>query len=172
MAAPPSWGVARLGGIGTASRVVSGKGSVSPATLARVKQAIDELGFRPSHAARAAVRLEPVDRGSTSRSSAAPSTPDPAVDRHRIARRRPAHGCGVRRRPGRRPPPGHRRHRVPDGARLRRPDCDDQRAAGGRHRRARRAPEPADGAQPRLCQHSRPVLHGRPCARRAAGRAR
>ena len=40
-------------GLGTASRVVSGKGSVSPATLARVKKAIDELGFRPSHAARA-----------------------------------------------------------------------------------------------------------------------
>jgi LacI family transcriptional regulator len=47
--------VAKLAGVGlgTASRVVSGKGSVSPATLARVKQAIDELGFRPSHAARA-----------------------------------------------------------------------------------------------------------------------
>jgi LacI family transcriptional regulator len=47
--------VARLAGVGlgTASRVVSGKGSVSPATLARVKQAIEELGFRPSHAARA-----------------------------------------------------------------------------------------------------------------------
>ena len=46
--------VARLAGVGlgTASRVVSGKGSVSPATLARVKKAIDELGFRPSHAAR------------------------------------------------------------------------------------------------------------------------
>lgn len=47
--------VARLAGVGlgTASRVVSGKGSVSPATLAKVKAAIDELGFRPSHAARA-----------------------------------------------------------------------------------------------------------------------
>ncbi len=47
--------VARLAGVGlgTASRVVSGKGSVSPATLVRVKKAIDELGFRPSHAARA-----------------------------------------------------------------------------------------------------------------------
>lgn len=46
--------VAKLAGVGlgTASRVVSGKGSVSPATLAKVKQAIDELGFRPSHAAR------------------------------------------------------------------------------------------------------------------------
>lgn len=47
--------VARLAGVGlgTASRVVSGKGAVSPATLARVQKAIDELGFRPSHAARA-----------------------------------------------------------------------------------------------------------------------
>jgi LacI family transcriptional regulator len=47
--------VAKLAGVGlgTASRVVSGKGSVSPATLERVKKAIDELGFRPSHAARA-----------------------------------------------------------------------------------------------------------------------
>nr|WP_154382813.1 substrate-binding domain-containing protein [Duganella guangzhouensis] len=39
-------------GLGTASRVVSGKGSVAPATLAKVRAAIDELGFRPSHAAR------------------------------------------------------------------------------------------------------------------------
>lgn len=47
--------VAKLAGVGlgTASRVVSGKGSVSPATLARVRQAIEELSFRPSHAARA-----------------------------------------------------------------------------------------------------------------------
>ena len=46
--------VARLAGVGlgTASRVVSGKGSVSPATMARVRKAIDELGFRPSMAAR------------------------------------------------------------------------------------------------------------------------
>jgi LacI family transcriptional regulator len=46
--------VARLAGVGlgTASRVVSGKGSVSPATLAKVRAAIAELGFRPSHAAR------------------------------------------------------------------------------------------------------------------------
>ncbi|WP_373990320.1 LacI family DNA-binding transcriptional regulator [Duganella sp. BuS-21] len=46
--------VARLAGVGlgTASRVVSGKGSVSPATLVKVRAAIDELGFRPSHAAR------------------------------------------------------------------------------------------------------------------------
>jgi LacI family transcriptional regulator len=47
--------VARLAGVGlgTASRVVSGKGSVSPATMARVRKAIEELDFRPSHAARA-----------------------------------------------------------------------------------------------------------------------
>jgi LacI family transcriptional regulator len=46
--------VARLAGVGlgTASRVVSGKGSVSPATLVKVRAAIDQLGFRPSHAAR------------------------------------------------------------------------------------------------------------------------
>ena len=47
--------VARLAGVGlgTASRVVSGKGSVSPATLAKVRAAIEQLDFRPSHAARA-----------------------------------------------------------------------------------------------------------------------
>lgn len=46
--------VARLAGVGlgTASRVVSGKGSVSQATLEKVRQAIEELDFRPSHAAR------------------------------------------------------------------------------------------------------------------------
>jgi len=46
--------VARLAGVGlgTASRVVSGKGSVSPATLAKVRTAIEQLDFRPSHAAR------------------------------------------------------------------------------------------------------------------------
>lgn len=46
--------VARLAGVGlgTASRVVNGKGPVSPATIERVRKAIDELGFRPSHAAR------------------------------------------------------------------------------------------------------------------------
>ncbi|HEY0062733.1 MAG TPA: LacI family DNA-binding transcriptional regulator [Telluria sp.] len=46
--------VARLAGVGlgTASRVVSGKGSVSPATLEKVRQAIEALDFRPSHAAR------------------------------------------------------------------------------------------------------------------------
>jgi len=46
--------VAQLAGVGmgTVSRVVNGKGSVSPAKVERVKQAIEELGFRPSHAAR------------------------------------------------------------------------------------------------------------------------
>jgi len=46
--------VARLAGVGlgTASRVVRGKGSVSQAKLERVKKAIDALGYRPSHAAR------------------------------------------------------------------------------------------------------------------------
>jgi len=47
--------VARLAGVGlgTASRVVSGKGSVAPATARRVHKAIEQLNFRPSHAARA-----------------------------------------------------------------------------------------------------------------------
>ena len=46
--------VARLAGVGvgTASRVVSGKGSVAAATAERVRKAINELEFRPSHAAR------------------------------------------------------------------------------------------------------------------------
>ncbi|MBQ5946729.1 LacI family DNA-binding transcriptional regulator [Massilia sp. ST3] len=46
--------VARLAGVGlgTASRVVRGKGSVSAAKLERVKQAVEALGYRPSHAAR------------------------------------------------------------------------------------------------------------------------
>lgn len=39
-------------GLGTASRVVSGKGSVSPATMEKVRKAIEALGFQPSHAAR------------------------------------------------------------------------------------------------------------------------
>jgi LacI family transcriptional regulator len=39
-------------GLGTVSRVVRGKGSVSPAKLERVQRAIDALGYRPSHAAR------------------------------------------------------------------------------------------------------------------------
>jgi len=46
--------VARLAGVGlgTASRVVSGKGPVAAATAARVRKAIAQLEFRPSHAAR------------------------------------------------------------------------------------------------------------------------
>ncbi len=46
--------VARLAGVGlgTASRVISGKGSVSQDTLEKVRKAIEELDFRPSHAAR------------------------------------------------------------------------------------------------------------------------
>ncbi len=46
--------VARLAGVGvgTASRVVSGHGSVAAATAERVRKAIAELEFRPSHAAR------------------------------------------------------------------------------------------------------------------------
>ncbi len=46
--------VARLAGVGlgTASRVVSGKGAVAPVTAERVRRAIEELDFRPSHAAR------------------------------------------------------------------------------------------------------------------------
>ena len=46
--------VAQLAGVGlgTASRVVSGKGAVAPKTVARVRKAIEELDFQPSHAAR------------------------------------------------------------------------------------------------------------------------
>ena len=46
--------VARLAGVGvgTASRVISGKGSVAPATAERVREVIAQLRFRPSHAAR------------------------------------------------------------------------------------------------------------------------
>ena len=46
--------VARLAGVGlgTASRVVSGKGSVSPAKQEAVRKAIESLDFRPSHVAR------------------------------------------------------------------------------------------------------------------------
>jgi len=40
-------------GVATASRVISGKGSVSPATAEKVRAAVDALGFRPSHPARA-----------------------------------------------------------------------------------------------------------------------
>lgn len=39
-------------GVGTVSRVVSGKGSVAPSTAERVRDAIQKLDFRPSHAAR------------------------------------------------------------------------------------------------------------------------
>lgn len=46
--------VARLAGVGvgTASRVISGNGSVAPATAERVRTVIAELKFRPSQAAR------------------------------------------------------------------------------------------------------------------------
>ncbi|MCD2518383.1 LacI family DNA-binding transcriptional regulator [Massilia sp. G4R7] len=46
--------VARMAGVGTgtASRVVRGQGSVSPDKLERVRQAIEALGYRPSHTAR------------------------------------------------------------------------------------------------------------------------
>ncbi len=46
--------VARVAGVGvgTASRVVSGRGSVAAVTAERVRKAIAELEFRPSHAAR------------------------------------------------------------------------------------------------------------------------
>jgi len=46
--------VARLAGVGlgTASRVISGKGSVSQSAQDKVRKAIQELEFRPSHAAR------------------------------------------------------------------------------------------------------------------------
>jgi LacI family transcriptional regulator len=46
--------VARIAGVGlgTASRVVWGKGSVAPATAERVRRVIEQLEFRPSHAAR------------------------------------------------------------------------------------------------------------------------
>lgn len=39
-------------GVGTVSRVIAGKGPVAEATAERVRQAIAELEFRPSHAAR------------------------------------------------------------------------------------------------------------------------
>lgn len=47
--------VARLAGVGlgTASRAISGRGSVSAETLARVNAAVAALGFRPSNVARA-----------------------------------------------------------------------------------------------------------------------
>jgi LacI family transcriptional regulator, galactose operon repressor len=39
-------------GLGTASRVIGGNGPVSQAAIRRVRKAVDELKFRPSHAAR------------------------------------------------------------------------------------------------------------------------
>lgn len=50
--------VARLAGVGvgTASRVLSGKGAVAPDTAARVQQAIQTLGFKPSSIGRALSR--------------------------------------------------------------------------------------------------------------------
>ena len=47
--------VAKLAGVGmgTASRAISGRGSIAPATLARVRQASAALGFQPSNIARA-----------------------------------------------------------------------------------------------------------------------
>ncbi|SFB88718.1 LacI family DNA-binding transcriptional regulator [Massilia yuzhufengensis] len=46
--------VARMAGVGlgTASRVVRGQGSVSPDKLERVQKAVEALGYRPSHTAR------------------------------------------------------------------------------------------------------------------------
>jgi LacI family transcriptional regulator len=43
-------------GVGTASRVISGRGSVAPETAARVQQAIEALAFKPSSIARALSR--------------------------------------------------------------------------------------------------------------------
>ena len=40
-------------GVGTASRAISGKGAVAPETLARVREAVSTLDFRPSRTARA-----------------------------------------------------------------------------------------------------------------------
>jgi LacI family transcriptional regulator len=40
-------------GLGTASRVIAGNGPVSQAAIRRVRKAVEELKFRPSHAARA-----------------------------------------------------------------------------------------------------------------------
>ena len=49
--------VAKLAGvgIGTVSRVLSGKGSVSPKTLLKVNEAMESLNFTPSSAARSLV---------------------------------------------------------------------------------------------------------------------
>lgn len=43
-------------GLGTASRAISGRGSVAPGTLARVQAAAEELQFKPSKVARALSR--------------------------------------------------------------------------------------------------------------------
>lgn len=40
------------GGLGTASRAIAGNGPVSAKAMARVQKAVEELNFRPSHAAR------------------------------------------------------------------------------------------------------------------------
>ena len=47
--------VAKLAGVGlgTASRAISGRGSVSDKTLAKVNAAVEALRFRPSNVARA-----------------------------------------------------------------------------------------------------------------------
>ena len=47
--------VAKLAGVGmgTASRAISGRGSIAPTTLMKVQQAAQELGFKPSNVARA-----------------------------------------------------------------------------------------------------------------------
>ena len=124
--------VARLAGVGlgTASRVVSGKGSVSPATLEKVKKAIDELDFRPSHAARSLLSGStqmigvyiPILKGTFyTPILQLIDTELRAAGLHMVV----AFGVG----PGDERAPGHRRHRVPDGARLRRPDRDEQRTA-------------------------------------------
>jgi len=39
-------------GVGTVSRVIAGNGSVSADAVRRVRQAVEDLKFRPSHAAR------------------------------------------------------------------------------------------------------------------------
>jgi LacI family transcriptional regulator len=46
-------------GVGTVSRVLNGSEQVRPATLRTVQEAIDRLGYRPSHAAAALVRGTP-----------------------------------------------------------------------------------------------------------------
>ncbi|MBX3604715.1 MAG: LacI family DNA-binding transcriptional regulator [Piscinibacter sp.] len=107
-------------GLGTASRAISGQGSVAPETLARVQQAAAALGFQPSKVARALSRrtsdmvgiyvpdfsgdfygpiLQMVDAELR------------AVDRHMVA----ANGCGG----------GDRRQQALDGIRfLQERQCD------------------------------------------------